>query len=185
MVLLTWVSRNRLSQAEQPQVPQPLPISLVLQTLPQLRCPSLDTLQPLNVSLGVRGPKLNTAFELDPLPEKVFQQRANANAVHSMEKVIEIHSKYWHSLQRYASTVGYSLVEAQKCENEEAETVTAMASLSVGVKPAEKRLLYSEQLSAGLCKENKEFSYLRHSSIPTGDVSVLRADRSEDYRRLQ
>ncbi|KFO74183.1 Histone deacetylase 4, partial [Cuculus canorus] len=77
--------------------------------------------------------------ELDPLPEKVFQQRANANAVHSMEKVIEIHSKYWHSLQRYASTVGYSLVEAQKCENEEAETVTAMASLSVGVKPAEKR----------------------------------------------
>nr|XP_009669341.1 PREDICTED: histone deacetylase 4 isoform X2 [Struthio camelus australis] len=77
--------------------------------------------------------------ELDPLPEKVFQQRANANAVHSMEKVIEIHSKYWHSLQRYASTVGYSVVEAQKCENEEAETVTAMASLSVGVKPAEKR----------------------------------------------
>ncbi|KAK4817095.1 hypothetical protein QYF61_027926 [Mycteria americana] len=50
-------------QAEQPQVPQPLPISLVLQTLPQLRCPSLDTLQPLNVSLGVGGPTLNTAFE--------------------------------------------------------------------------------------------------------------------------
>ncbi|KAK4813352.1 hypothetical protein QYF61_026648 [Mycteria americana] len=53
-------------QAEQPQVPQPLPISLVLQTLPQLRCPSLDMLQPLNVSLGVRGPKLNTAFEVRP-----------------------------------------------------------------------------------------------------------------------
>ncbi|KAK4833014.1 hypothetical protein QYF61_027116 [Mycteria americana] len=51
--------------AEQPQVPQPLPISLVLQTLPQLRCPSLDTLQPLNVSLGVRGPKLNTGFEAE------------------------------------------------------------------------------------------------------------------------
>ncbi|KAK4833008.1 hypothetical protein QYF61_027110 [Mycteria americana] len=53
-------------QAEQPQFPQPLPISLVLQTLPQLRCPSLDTLQPLNVSLGVRGPKLNTGFEVQP-----------------------------------------------------------------------------------------------------------------------
>ncbi|KAK4817461.1 LOW QUALITY PROTEIN: hypothetical protein QYF61_015616 [Mycteria americana] len=53
-----------LLQAEQPQVPQPLPISLVLQTLPQLRCPSLDTLQPLNVSLVVRGPELNTAFEV-------------------------------------------------------------------------------------------------------------------------
>ncbi|KAK4831331.1 LOW QUALITY PROTEIN: hypothetical protein QYF61_016820, partial [Mycteria americana] len=53
-------------QAEQPQVPQPLPISLVLQTLPQLHCPSLDTLQPLKVSLGVGGPKLNTAFEVRP-----------------------------------------------------------------------------------------------------------------------
>ncbi|KAK4813314.1 hypothetical protein QYF61_023989 [Mycteria americana] len=53
-------------QAEQPQGPQPLPISLVLQTLPQLRCPSLDTLQPLNVSLGVGGPTPNTAFEVRP-----------------------------------------------------------------------------------------------------------------------
>ncbi|KAK4821380.1 hypothetical protein QYF61_018918 [Mycteria americana] len=52
-------------QAKQPQVPQPLPIRLVLQTLHQLRCPSLDTLQHLNVSLGVRGPTLNTAFEGD------------------------------------------------------------------------------------------------------------------------
>ncbi|KAK4821936.1 hypothetical protein QYF61_004940 [Mycteria americana] len=42
------------------------PISLVLQTLPQLRCPSLDTLQPLNVSLVVGGPTLNTAFEVRP-----------------------------------------------------------------------------------------------------------------------
>ncbi|KAK4820324.1 hypothetical protein QYF61_023557 [Mycteria americana] len=53
-------------QAQQPQLPQPLPISLVLQTLHQLHCPSLDTLQPLNVSLGVRGPTLNTAFEVRP-----------------------------------------------------------------------------------------------------------------------
>ncbi|XP_011784972.1 PREDICTED: histone deacetylase 4 [Colobus angolensis palliatus] len=77
--------------------------------------------------------------ELDPLPEKVLQQRPNANAVRSMEKVMEIHSKYWRCLQRAASTAGRSLIEAQTCENEEAETVTAMASLSVGVKPAEKR----------------------------------------------
>ncbi|KAK4808361.1 hypothetical protein QYF61_026964 [Mycteria americana] len=58
--------RTRIPVAEQPQLPQPLPISLVLQTLPQLRCPSLDTLQPLNVPLVVRGPKLNTAFEVRP-----------------------------------------------------------------------------------------------------------------------
>ncbi|KAK4810025.1 LOW QUALITY PROTEIN: hypothetical protein QYF61_005088 [Mycteria americana] len=50
-------------QAEQPQVPQPLLIRL---TLHQLRCPSLDTLQHLNVSLVVRGPKLNTVFEVRP-----------------------------------------------------------------------------------------------------------------------
>ncbi|KAK4829045.1 hypothetical protein QYF61_001850 [Mycteria americana] len=50
-------------QAKQPQLPQPLLIRLVLQTLHQLRCPSLDSLQHLNVSLVVRGPKLNTGFE--------------------------------------------------------------------------------------------------------------------------
>nr|XP_045002655.1 histone deacetylase 4 isoform X2 [Jaculus jaculus] len=77
--------------------------------------------------------------ELEPLPEQVLQQRPNANAIRSMEKVMEIHSKYWRCLQRLSSTVGHSLIEAQTCENEEAETVTAMASLSVGVKSAEKR----------------------------------------------
>ncbi|KAK4831969.1 hypothetical protein QYF61_020352 [Mycteria americana] len=69
---ITFVESDEVSpqppflQAEQPQVPQLLPISLVLQTLPQPRCPSLDTLQPLNVSLGVGGPKLNTGFEVRP-----------------------------------------------------------------------------------------------------------------------
>ncbi|KAK4825284.1 LOW QUALITY PROTEIN: hypothetical protein QYF61_026129 [Mycteria americana] len=46
-------------QAKQPQFPQ-----LLLRRL--LRCPSLDTLQHLNVSLVVRGPKLNTVFEVWP-----------------------------------------------------------------------------------------------------------------------
>ncbi|KAK4818164.1 hypothetical protein QYF61_007606 [Mycteria americana] len=53
-------------QAKQPQFPQPLLIRLVLQTLHQLHCPSLDTLQHLNVSLVVGGPKLNTGFEVRP-----------------------------------------------------------------------------------------------------------------------
>ncbi|XP_048833895.1 histone deacetylase 4-like isoform X3 [Brienomyrus brachyistius] len=77
--------------------------------------------------------------ELEPLPQEVLQQRPNINAVRSMEKVLEIHSKYWPSVQRHASTLGYSLIEAQKCETEEAETVTAMASLSVAAKQMEKR----------------------------------------------
>ncbi|KAK4816015.1 hypothetical protein QYF61_011005, partial [Mycteria americana] len=59
-------------QAKQPQFPQPLLISLVLQTLHHLRCPSLDTLQPLNVSLVVGGPKLNTAFEVRPHKRQFF-----------------------------------------------------------------------------------------------------------------
>ncbi|KAK4832039.1 hypothetical protein QYF61_020554 [Mycteria americana] len=53
-------------QAKQPQLPQPLLTRLVLQTLHQLRCSSLDMLQHLNVSLVVRGPKLNTGFEVWP-----------------------------------------------------------------------------------------------------------------------
>ncbi|KAK4826718.1 LOW QUALITY PROTEIN: hypothetical protein QYF61_010933 [Mycteria americana] len=50
-------------QAKQPQFPQPLLIRL---TLHQLHCSSLDTLQHLNVSLVLRGPKLNTGFEVRP-----------------------------------------------------------------------------------------------------------------------
>ncbi|KAK4819271.1 hypothetical protein QYF61_000482 [Mycteria americana] len=70
-----FVSRNLVPEfppkcncevAKQPQFPQPLLIRLVLQTLHQLRCPSLDTLQPLNVLLVVRGPKLNTGFKVRP-----------------------------------------------------------------------------------------------------------------------
>ncbi|KAK4825372.1 hypothetical protein QYF61_027125 [Mycteria americana] len=53
-------------QAKQSQLPQPLLIRLVLQTLPQLRCPSLHTLQHLNIPLAVGGPKLNTVFEVRP-----------------------------------------------------------------------------------------------------------------------
>ncbi|KAK4816266.1 LOW QUALITY PROTEIN: hypothetical protein QYF61_014338 [Mycteria americana] len=55
-------------QPKQPQLPQPLLIRL---TLHQLRCPSLDTLQHLNVSLVGRGPKLNTVFEVRPHQRQV------------------------------------------------------------------------------------------------------------------
>ncbi|KAG8432545.1 hypothetical protein GDO86_016979 [Hymenochirus boettgeri] len=71
--------------------------------------------------------------ELEPIAESILKQRPNSNAVSSIEKVIQIQSEYWPCLNLISSTVSYSLVEAQKRENEEAETVTAMASLSVGV----------------------------------------------------
>ncbi len=32
-------------------------------------------------------------LQMDPIPDEVLQQRPNANAVHSMEKVIEAHSE--------------------------------------------------------------------------------------------
>uniref|UniRef100_A0A674N491 Histone deacetylase n=1 Tax=Takifugu rubripes TaxID=31033 RepID=A0A674N491_TAKRU len=69
--------------------------------------------------------------ELDPLPKSVLEQRPNVNAVRSLEKVLEIHSKYWRSVQRYSLHLGLSLLEAKRGDSEEAEAVSAMASLSV------------------------------------------------------
>ncbi|XP_026150885.1 histone deacetylase 4-like isoform X2 [Mastacembelus armatus] len=77
--------------------------------------------------------------ELDLIPDEVLQQRPNANAVRSIEKVTEAHSKYWRSLQCSASTLGCSLSEALQRDTEEAETVSAMASLSVASKHIGKR----------------------------------------------
>ncbi|XP_060112640.1 histone deacetylase 5 isoform X2 [Heteronotia binoei] len=70
-------------------------------------------------------------LELEQLDEALLQQKPNANAVATLEKVIEIQSKHWSSLKHPAAIVGCSLLEAQKGEAEEAETVSAMASLSV------------------------------------------------------
>jgi len=55
-----------LLQAKKPQLPQPLLIRLVLQSLHHPCCSSLDTLQHLNVPFVPRGPKLNTAFKVRP-----------------------------------------------------------------------------------------------------------------------
>ncbi|KAK4832272.1 hypothetical protein QYF61_021671 [Mycteria americana] len=58
-------------QTKQSQLPQLLLIRLLLQTLHQLRCPSLYALQHLNVSLVVGGPKLNTGFESLPTLQQI------------------------------------------------------------------------------------------------------------------
>ncbi|XP_056418723.1 histone deacetylase 7 isoform X2 [Hyla sarda] len=70
--------------------------------------------------------------EIDPIPEETLRQRPNQNAVRSLETVIQVQSKYWNSVKRFASKVGYSLLEAQKHDRDEVDTVTALASLSVG-----------------------------------------------------
>ncbi|XP_051744736.1 histone deacetylase 5 isoform X2 [Ctenopharyngodon idella] len=69
--------------------------------------------------------------ELDPLPLTVLQQKPCPKATASLERVIEIQSKHWTSLQRLAPTVGQSLLDAQRREKDEADTLTAMASLTV------------------------------------------------------
>ncbi|XP_051987193.1 histone deacetylase 5-like isoform X2 [Xyrauchen texanus] len=69
--------------------------------------------------------------ELDPLPLTVLQQKPCPKATASLERVIEIQSKHWTSLLSLAPTVGQSLLEAQKREKDEADTLTAMASLTV------------------------------------------------------
>ena len=53
-----------LLQTKQPQFPQLLLVRLVLQTLHQLRCPSLNTVQQLHVLPVVRGPVLNTVLQV-------------------------------------------------------------------------------------------------------------------------
>nr|XP_046163434.1 histone deacetylase 5-like isoform X3 [Oncorhynchus gorbuscha] len=74
--------------------------------------------------------------ELDPLPQAVLQQKPCPKAAASLERVIEIQSKHWSSLQRLAPTVGQSLMDAQRREKDEADTVTAMASLTVDTEQA-------------------------------------------------
>ncbi|XP_038610203.1 histone deacetylase 5 [Tachyglossus aculeatus] len=81
------------------------------------------------------------SVELEPLDEAVLQQRPNVNAVTTLEKVIEIQSKHWSCVQRSAAGLGRSLLEAQEGEGAEAETVSAMALLSVGAEQAGPDLL--------------------------------------------
>uniref|UniRef100_A0A8C6RQ98 Histone deacetylase n=1 Tax=Nannospalax galili TaxID=1026970 RepID=A0A8C6RQ98_NANGA len=77
------------------------------------------------------------SVELQPLDEAVLQQKPSVNAVATLEKVIEIQSKHWSCVQRFATGLGCSLREAQAGETEEAETVSAMALLSVGAEQAQ------------------------------------------------
>ncbi|XP_021529842.2 histone deacetylase 9 isoform X8 [Aotus nancymaae] len=69
--------------------------------------------------------------ELEPLAEDVLHQSPNMNAVISLQKIIEIQSKYWKSLRMVATPRGCALAGAQL--QEETETVSALASLTVDV----------------------------------------------------
>ncbi|KAM8946051.1 histone deacetylase 5 [Pelodytes ibericus] len=68
-------------------------------------------------------------MEPAPLDSSVLQQRPSDNALATLERVITIQSKHWSSLK--SITLGQSLLEVQQGEVEEAEAVSALASLSV------------------------------------------------------
>ncbi|XP_056279605.1 histone deacetylase 7 isoform X2 [Pseudoliparis swirei] len=69
----------------------------------------------------------------DPLPEEVLLQKPNANAVRSLQAVIQIQSQYWQSVKAHSGSVGLSYLAAQRRDCEEADAVSALALLSVGV----------------------------------------------------
>lgn len=76
----------------------------------------------------------------DAMPEDVLLQKPNANAVRSLQTVIEIQSQYWQSVKAHSGSVGLSYAAAQRKDSEETDAVKALASLSVGV-ISNKRLL--------------------------------------------
>uniref|UniRef100_A0A8C2M559 Histone deacetylase n=1 Tax=Cricetulus griseus TaxID=10029 RepID=A0A8C2M559_CRIGR len=69
--------------------------------------------------------------ELGPLEEDVLHQTLNANAATSLQRVTEIQSKYWKSIKMVAVSRGCALPGSQL--QEESETVSALASLTVDV----------------------------------------------------
>ncbi|XP_048858425.1 histone deacetylase 7-like isoform X2 [Brienomyrus brachyistius] len=72
-------------------------------------------------------------IEMEPLPEETLQQKPNVNAVRSLQRVLLVHGEYWPSVKHTVHTVDLSFRQAQRHEHEENDTVTALASLSVGV----------------------------------------------------
>ncbi|KAM5272051.1 histone deacetylase 9 isoform 4-T4 [Ctenodactylus gundi] len=69
--------------------------------------------------------------ELAPLAEDVLHQTPNMNAVASLQKIVEIQSKYWKSVRTVTVPRGGVLPGTQL--QEETETVSALASLTVDV----------------------------------------------------
>ncbi|XP_048579720.1 histone deacetylase 4 isoform X2 [Nematostella vectensis] len=70
---------------------------------------------------------------LPEIPKESLKRAPNPNAIAVLEKTIAIQSRYWSSVKRSINHISHSVVEAQQREKEEAETVSALASLSMGV----------------------------------------------------
>ncbi|KAG8237537.1 hypothetical protein J437_LFUL017467, partial [Ladona fulva] len=69
--------------------------------------------------------------EIATLSEEELRRPPCQNAVDTLQKTIAIQIPHWPCIKRHAHTVSYSAIEAAQKEKEEAETVTAMAGLSM------------------------------------------------------
>ncbi|XP_046390960.1 histone deacetylase 4 isoform X3 [Ischnura elegans] len=69
--------------------------------------------------------------EIAPPREEELRRPPCQNAIDTLQKIIAIQTPHWPCIKRHAHTIGYSAIEAAQKEREEAETVTAMAGLSM------------------------------------------------------
>lgn len=70
--------------------------------------------------------------ELPGVTEEELNRSPNKPALETLESTINIQSAtHWPCVKKYLGTIQYSLLEAQRREMEEADTVTALASLSM------------------------------------------------------
>ncbi|GFN78119.1 histone deacetylase [Plakobranchus ocellatus] len=69
--------------------------------------------------------------ELPPIHEDELNRPPCKPAVEALNASIHIQANHWPCVKRYAGTTHLSLLEAQKVDSEEADTVSALASLSM------------------------------------------------------
>ncbi|XP_065053795.1 histone deacetylase 4-like isoform X2 [Rhopilema esculentum] len=69
--------------------------------------------------------------EIPEMREESLVTRPNPNAVKSLERVVDVQSKFWPIIKRIATQVAKPQQEAERLEKEETETVNALASLSM------------------------------------------------------
>ncbi|XP_076461218.1 histone deacetylase 4-like isoform X3 [Babylonia areolata] len=69
--------------------------------------------------------------ELMPISEKELTRPVCKPALDTLETTIRIQTRHWPCVKRYLGTISQTLMEAQKLDSVEADTVTALASLSM------------------------------------------------------
>ncbi|KAL8560904.1 hypothetical protein ACOMHN_035844 [Nucella lapillus] len=69
--------------------------------------------------------------ELMPISEKELTRPVCKPALDTLETTIRIQTRHWPCVKRYLGTITQTLMDAQKLENVEDDTVTALASLSM------------------------------------------------------